>query len=167
MTELLRPFTEFLIHLPRCTLTRAVSEVEADQLGGQLAALDPWRTLGFSPAVLSGYLQRDDPALHRYIVSVDEALAGVICIRHPWLRGPYIELLGLADGFRGQGLGRALLAWVESEAHTVANNVWVAASSFNERALAVYRQAGFEPVGVIEGLVREGRDEVLLRKRLG
>ncbi|MDD1650931.1 MAG: GNAT family N-acetyltransferase [Methylococcaceae bacterium] len=167
MTMPPRPFTELQVHLARCTLTRGLSEEEANHIGGQLAALDPWLTLGFSPSVLSGYLQRDDPALHRYAVSVDEALAGVICIRHPWLRGPYIELLGLADGFRGQGIGRALLDWVEREVHTVANNVWVAASSFNERALAVYRGAGFEPVGVIEGLVREGRDEVLLRKRLG
>ena len=166
MTDLPRPFTEFLIHLPRCILTRAVSEAEANQLGGQLAALDPWRTLGFSPAALAGYLLRDDPALHRYAVQVEESLAGVVCVRYPWLRGPYIELLGLAGGFQGQGLGRELLAWVESAALPVASNVWVAASSFNERALAVYRRAGFEPVGVIEGLVREEMNEILLRKRL-
>lgn len=166
MTELVRPFTAFLIHLPRCTLLRAVSEAEASQIGGQLAGLDPWRTLGFSPAALAGYLLRDDPALHRYAVHVADSLAGVVCIRHPWLRGPYVELLGLTSGFQGQGLGCELLDWVESEARPVANNVWVAASSFNERALAVYRRAGFEPVGVLEGLVVEGWDEVLLRKRL-
>jgi GNAT superfamily N-acetyltransferase len=166
MTELLRPFTEFLIHLPRCILSRAVSEVEADRLGGQLAAQDPWRTLGFTPAALAGYLLHDDPGLHRYAVHVEDALAGVVCIRYPWLRGPYVELLGLASGFQGQGLGRELLAWVESASRPVASNLWIAASSFNERALAVYRRAGFEPIGVIEGLVRAEQDEILLRKRL-
>ena len=166
MSKLSRPFVELQVTLTRCTLARAVSADEADYLGEQLAAMDPWLTLGFSATALSAYLLRDDSALHRYVVSVDDGVAGVICIRHPWLRGPYVELLGLADGFQGLGIGRELLDWVESEAIPVAKNVWGATSSFNDRALAVYRKAGFEPVGVIEGLVRDGMDEILLRKRL-
>jgi len=159
-------FTRPRIRLNGCRLVRALSAAEASGIGEQLSGIEPWLTLGYSASALAGYLLRDDPALHRFLVRVEDAPAGVIAIRHPWLRGPYIELLGLAPDFQGIGIGVELLRWAEAEAAAVAGNLWVVVSECNERALMFYEKAGFEPVGRLDGLVREGMDEWLLRKRL-
>lgn len=160
------PFTQATVMLNGCRLVRGLSSTEASGIGELLSGIDPWLTLGYSASALAGYLMRDDPGLHRFLVRIEDMPAGVMAIRHPWLRGPYIELLGLAPDIQGIGLGRELLRWAEAEAAAVAGNVWVAVSDSNTRARSFYEKAGFLPVGRLEGLVREGMDEWLLRKRL-
>jgi GNAT superfamily N-acetyltransferase len=129
-----------------------------------LAVSEPWASLEFSAASLASYLRRDDAALRQYLVSVDGNVAGVICVRHPWLRGPYIELLGISPDYRGKGIGKQVLSWVETEARLEAKNLWVLTSSFNHQALNFYQNLGFHPIGPIQGLVTPEHDEILLRK---
>lgn len=162
-----QPFSDREIRLARLSLRRDLSAPEAAVLGTQLATMDPWRTLESTPEALSAYLLRPDSALSRYGVYAGNQLAGVISIRYPWLRGPYIELLGLLDGYQGQGIGRELLEWVCHETHPFAKNVWIAASGFNARALTIYQKLGFTPTGELPDLVKDGYTEYLLRKRLG
>jgi GNAT superfamily N-acetyltransferase len=75
--------------------------------------------------------------------------------------------LGLLPGYQGCGFGAAVLARIEREAREVSQrNLWVVASDFNSGALRFYERYGFARVAALEALVAEGRDEVLLRKRL-
>ncbi len=153
--------------LQGCELSMPLSPERAQALAAMLAASEPWATLQFSAAALANYLTREDPALRRYLISVDGRPAGVICVREPWLRGPYLELLGMYPEQRGKGLGRQVLAWAESEARREAKNLWLVVSAFNHRALDFYRSLGFQPIGPIPGLVSPGHDEILMRKVLG
>lgn len=159
-------FAKSEIQLDGCTLSAPPTPEQAQAVGNMLAASEPWLTLQFSATALANCLTRDDPALRSYIISVDGEVAGTICLRHPWLRGPYIELLGIAPAQRGKGIGRQVLAWVEDEARGAAANLWVVASAFNHGALAFYQRHGFEAIGPIKGLVRPEYDEILLRKPL-
>ncbi len=152
--------------LEGCQLSTPLTNEQARIVAQMLAASEPWASLKFSADALRGYLMRDDPALRRYLVSVDGDLAGVVCVRHPWLRGPYIELLGMFPDYRGRGIGKQVLAWVEKEARLESKNLWVVASSFNLQALSFYQSLGFYPIGPIQGLVSPEHDEILLRKRL-
>lgn len=161
-----RAFSQATEHLDSCQLSTALTRELALSLSEMLAGSEPWASLKFSAASLANYLLRDDAALRRYAISVDGNLAGVICIRHPWLRGPYIELLGMSPGYRGRGIGKQVLAWAETEARYEAKNLWVIASSFNHQALNFYQGQGFYPIGPIQGLVAPGFDEILLRKPL-
>jgi GNAT superfamily N-acetyltransferase len=160
-------FSKPVENLDGCRLSMPLTPEQAQAIAAMLAASEPWATLKFSAAALASYLTREDPALRRYLISVEGEAAGVICVRHPWLRGPYIELLGLAPARRGHGLGRQLMAWAENEARREAKNLWVVASSFNQQALRFYHSLGFQPIGPIPGLVSPGLDEILLRKVLG
>ncbi len=142
-----------------------LDELAASQLAGRLADMDPWRRLGYEAARLQRYLTGDSPALARYRVDVSGRLAGVVTVRWPWLHGPYLELLAVLPEHQARGLGSAVLRWLEVEAAS-SRNLWVAVSAFNEAARSFYAQHGFGEVGVVPGLVRDGFDEILLRKAL-
>ncbi len=161
-----QPFSNTIVPLTGCVLTRTLSTVDAELLSAKFAASEPWLTLGVSALVLKNYLLREDPSLYRYTVRVDDKLAGLICLRYPWLRGPYIELLGLIENYRRQGIGTQLLNWAETEARYETNNLWLATSSFNHQAIQFYERHGFRQIGRIEGLVHPDYDELLMRKWL-
>jgi len=137
----------------------------AGLLAERLAAMDPWHRLGYETGRLQRYLSGDSPALARFRIDCDGELAGVVAVRSPWLHGPYLELLAVLPEHQGRGLGGAVLRWVEAQAGT-SRNLWVAVSAFNEAARAFYARHGFVEVGAVPGLVRDGFDEILLRKAL-
>lgn len=159
-------FNKPSVSLASCVLTRCLSAEEAQLLSAAFALSQPWLTLGVSATDLKNYFLRDDTHLYRYAVRVNGQLAGVISLRYPWLRGAYIELLGLIDAYRGQGIGADILQWAETEARQQSNNLWLLTSSFNQQALQFYQRQGFQQIGVVEGLVHPDYDEILLRKRL-
>ena len=159
-----QPFAEPQYPLPRGHL-RLLREEDSPFIAAQLAAMDPWRALNYRAADLARYLRAVDPALRRYAVqSATGNLAGVICVRYPWLRGPYLELLGLTADQQGLGLGGELMEWFTQQARLGARNAWVVVSAFNRRVHTFYLRQGFTEVGVIEGLVNPGYQEILLRK---
>jgi diamine N-acetyltransferase len=166
MNQPQRAFSKSTERLEGCQLSSLLTDQQAQAVAAMLAVSEPWVSLKFSAASLAIYLSRDDAALRRYVISVDDDLAGVICVRHPWLRGPYIELLGVSPNHRGKGIGKQVLAWAETEARREAKNLWVLTSSFNHPAQNFYQSLGFHPIGPIQGLVSPEHDEILLRKIL-
>jgi GNAT superfamily N-acetyltransferase len=138
---------------------------DAAGLAARLATMPPWSTLGYTAASLEQYLTRADAALHRFRIDVDGGAAGVLCVRQPWLRGPYIELIGLDAAGRGRGIGADLIAWLAAEA-APARNIWALVSDFNQPARRFYDRLGFAAVGTLADLVAPGCNEILLRKRL-
>jgi ribosomal protein S18 acetylase RimI-like enzyme len=162
-----KAFSKTTEELDSCQLSAAMTSEQAKAVAEMLAGSEPWKSLKFSATSLGNYLTRDDAALRRYAIFVDNNLSGVICLRSPWLRGPYIELLGLSPDCRGKGVGKQVLAWAESEARREFKNLWVLTSSFNHQALSFYQGLGFTQIGTIQGLVMPEYDEILLRKNLG
>ena len=150
--------------LPTCRL-RPLSSQGAGAAAAELACLDPWLTLGYSPAGLARYLQKNDVSLHRFEIQADGQPAGVVCCRHPWLLGPLLELLAIYPPFQGRGLGREILAWLAGQGAFA--NLWTTVSAFNQRGRKFYRKNGFRQVGPLPDLVRAGYTELLLRKSIG
>jgi ribosomal protein S18 acetylase RimI-like enzyme len=145
---------------------RQLSAGDAAAAARGLAGMDPWLTLGYAAEALTAHLQRPAPGLEKFVLEVAGSAAGVVCLRYPWLLGPYLETLGIWPEFQGRGLGRAVLSWMEDSTLGRAGNLWVAVSAFNRRARAFYQDFGFQEVGVLRDLVRPGFDELLLRKIL-
>jgi len=150
---------------PTCALARLNSR-EAFEASRTLAEMDPWKTLGYRPEWLLEYLLREDSCLFRYGMFHEERVCGVLCVRHPWLLGPYIEILAVFPNRQGQGWGREVVRWIEDRARPTSRNLWVTVSSFNQKARDFYLRTGFTEIGVLSNLVRKGFDEVLLRKEL-
>jgi ribosomal protein S18 acetylase RimI-like enzyme len=159
-----RPFAPEVHDLGVCRLA-PMDEAAAARLGGQLAAMDPWQRLGYAADRLQGYLAADSPALARYRIDVEGMLAGAMTVRWPWLHGPYLELLAVLPEAQGRGLGGALLDWLAAQAGS-SGNLWIVVSAFNTGARRFYARHGFVEVGTVPGLVRDGFDEILLRRAL-
>lgn len=138
---------------------------EIDHLATQLGDMDPWARLGYGAPALANYLGREDLALKRMVLERDGRPAGVLALRSPWLRGPYIELLAVMPDHQGGGLGRAMVEWAAFQA-AGGQNLWACVSSFNASARLFYKRAGFDEVAPLPDLVAPGMDEILLRRRL-
>jgi ribosomal protein S18 acetylase RimI-like enzyme len=145
---------------------RDLAGTEADLLADRIAAIDPWHRLGYTPGNLRPYFARREAGARRLIFLEGDQIVGAAVIRYPWLHGPYIELLALFPEAQGRGHGGTIIEWLATRAATEAANLWVATSEVNDRALAFYWRHGFEPIGRLEDLVRDGDCELLLRKRL-
>jgi GNAT superfamily N-acetyltransferase len=140
---------------------------EAEALGAAFAAIDPWASYPYPAAALAAYFANDEPGAPRFSLRAGAGLAGAVGLRIDWLRGPYLQFLGMLPGRQGRGLGKAVLHWIESEARAAAQrNLWVLASDFNAGALRFYEREGFARIAALDALVAEGRAEILLRKRL-
>nr|WP_321467369.1 GNAT family N-acetyltransferase [uncultured Desulfobulbus sp.] len=147
------------------TLIR-LKPVEAEPIAHRLAAMDPWKRLHYGATTLGRYLSAPDPSLNRFILQEGEESIAIVCIRFPWLRGPYLELLAVFPPAQSRGVGRALLGWMEQEAGPGVKNLWTVTSEFNTRARKFYRAAGFFEVAPLPDLVQNGTSELLLRKQI-
>ena len=138
----------------------------AEALGPAFAAIDPWLSYPYPASALTAYFSTVEPGAPRYALRVEGNSAGAIGIRDNWLRGPYLQFLGVLPQYQRQGIGELVLEWFEARASAAhERNLWVAASDFNGHAIAFYERHGFMRVASLDGLVRDGTTEILLRKR--
>ncbi len=135
-------------------------------LAAAIVTLDPWRSLGFQSATLANYLGRADGSARRFVLEQGGMVAGLLVVRMPWLRGPYIELLAVLPGRQGSGLGGRMVEWAAAQARMTSANLWACVSAFNSPARAFYAHHGFAEIALLPDLVAAGYDEILLRKQL-
>jgi diamine N-acetyltransferase len=139
----------------------------AQIFGVAFARMEPWSRYPISAEALASYFAAEEIGAPRFMIVRDGALAGVLGLREHWLRGPYIQFLGLVPECQGQRLGQRALAWFEGRARAANfRNLWVAASDFNVAAIAFYERHGYVRVARIDDLIQDGIAEILLRKRL-
>jgi ribosomal protein S18 acetylase RimI-like enzyme len=159
----MQPFPSRRYVLPSCTLER-LKRPECVALAATLVTMDPWRTLEYRPEALGAYLSRSDSTFFRFTIRVAGDPAGLVALRYPLLRGIYLELLAVFPPYQGLGLGREIMSFVEAQVRPHTQNFWTAVSAFNHRARLFYQNLGFLEVARLENLIKEGCDELLLRK---
>lgn len=156
------------VSAPASTVTFEPMTAEAAQsLGNALARIDPWAHYAYTGVALAALLAAEEPGAQRFQICANHTLAGAIVIRSNWLRGPYLQFLGILPAFHRQGLGSTALSRFEGQARADgARNLWVAASKFNVAAQTFYERHGFVCVATVDDLIGEGTAEILFRKRL-
>ncbi len=158
-----RPFRGSHYALGPCELRSMASEW-ITPIANQLVQLDPWRTLAYTSDALGRYLAAGGQDFMRFAVIREGEIAGAVCVRFPWLRGVYLELIGLFPQAQGHGIGRAVCEWLEQEVSDHADNLWTLVSTFNLPARRFYSSCRFVEIGVLEDFVRPGYNEVLMRR---
>lgn len=109
-------------------------------------------------------MSNPEPDARRLALVANGAIAGLLCLRYPWLRGVYLEMLAVLPSAQGLGLGACALDYVEREYRDKTRNIWLLVSAFNERARGFYQAKGFTQIGMIKDFLVEGEDEILMRK---
>jgi ribosomal-protein-alanine N-acetyltransferase len=108
------------------------------------------------------------PETRHYVVAEDEGelvgYAGLAAVGHQ----ADVQTVAVAPTAQGRGLGRLLLDALLAEARRrAATEVLLEVRAENEPALALYRRAGFERIGVRRGYYQPGgTDALVLRLRL-
>lgn len=140
---------------------------QSEILGEAFSGIDPWARYPYPASQLKAYFAGSTQDSPRYSILIDGCLGGAIGLKLDWLRGPYVQFLGLLPQYQKGGAGRTVLAALEQAAlQSGSRNLWVCASDFNGSAIAFYEGLGFRSVAALPGLVREGRTELLFRKAL-
>lgn len=158
-----RPFCGSHYILRPCEL-RAMEIEWISSIANQLAQQEPWHTLAYTSDVLYRYLASSRQDSMCFAVMRKGEITGVMCVRFPWLRGVYLELIGLFPQAQGQGIGRAVCDWLEQETSGHTDNLWTLVSSFNSPARRFYSNCRFIEIGVLKDFVRPGYDEILMRR---
>jgi ribosomal protein S18 acetylase RimI-like enzyme len=134
-----------------------------------IAAIEPWRGLGYGPAALGRFLARKAAARKVWIARIGgrEAPTALVVAEDGFLLGGFISLLAVRPEASRQGLGRALVGRVEREIFPRRRWLFVSCDGKNAAALRFYKKLGFVRVGRLPDLIRPGNVEVLLRKPSG
>lgn len=130
-----------------------------------MAASDPWLTLGLRGRHCLKTFSA--PFRETYAARSGKELTGFVVITMCGTFRGYIQVLFVAPGHRGKGLGEELLAFAEKKIFTRSPNVFLCVSSFNKGAQRFYRRLGYRKAGLIKDFLVKGSDELLLRKTLG
>jgi ribosomal protein S18 acetylase RimI-like enzyme len=129
-----------------------------------IAAMEPWRSLGYQSRPLARYLRRT-ARTDRTLVAEDRGeVLGIVVYQPDFLLGPFVALLAVRPEATGRGIGRALMARMERLAFPKRRWLWVSSDGANRPAMRFYAQLGFARVARLPGLVRDGRTEILWRK---
>lgn len=146
-------------------ITRLSSERDRRAAAALMAASDPWLALGLRPEhCLKTF---GVPYRETYAAREGGEIAGFVVIAmYGTFRG-YIQVLFVAPGLRGRGLGEELMAFAEAKIFARSPNVFLCVSSFNKGAIKFYRRLGYRKIGLIKDLFIKGSDELLLRKTEG
>ena len=140
---------------------------DVDILAARLATLDPWARMGRSPAAFAVAMTRPMAATFRFALRLDGRPVGYLALRHPFMRGPYVETIALFDEGRGRGFARAIVDWMAREVAAEASNIWLCVTDWNTPARAAYAALGFVEIGPVPDVAMTGQTEIFMRKVLG
>jgi ribosomal protein S18 acetylase RimI-like enzyme len=93
------------------------------------------------------------------------------CVGYIWFapskmfyKFPYVRQIAVRQEYRGQGIGKKLLAFVEGIAFIDWPRLFLTVSDFNSRAKKLYGRLGYKEVGLVEDLFKEGVAEYIMVK---
>jgi ribosomal protein S18 acetylase RimI-like enzyme len=151
--------------MPETRVRAFDSSADAEWAAAAMARSEPWVTLGtgFERSLkLLGNETRE-----RYLAEVDAERAGFLVISMQGAFVGYVQLLGVAEAFRGRGVGKALIEFAEKRIFRETPNVFICVSDFNADAQAFYARLGYQRVGELKDFLIAGHAEILLRKTIG
>jgi ribosomal-protein-alanine N-acetyltransferase len=141
------------------------SASDAEWAARVMAESEPWVTLGTGYERSLRLLSND--ARERYLAKVSGEPAGFLVISMQGAFVGYIQLVGVAPTFRGQGVGKSLIEFAEQRIFRETPNVFICVSDFNKGAQGFYATLGYRSVGELKDFIIAGHAEILLRKTIG
>lgn len=149
------------------SLVRPLQSEDREVVLQILADSDPWKRLGYTVADWDRLFTPLPQGREGFVIEHKGRVAGIALLRQKFLMGDYLELLGIAPWAQGTGLGRQLLAHIESLVFARTTNLFACVSDFNDSARRFYRKQGYQEIGPMPNFLIPGSAEILLRKTAG
>ncbi|HWB26210.1 MAG TPA: GNAT family N-acetyltransferase [Chitinophagaceae bacterium] len=146
-------------------ITLTTGDTRISLCAAMMAASEPWLTLGMDYT----YCQKafEGPCKEVYAAMQHQTLAGFVILQTCGSFKGYIQTLFVNAELRGRGIGQMILQFCEKRILTFSPNIFICVSSFNKRAIKLYEECGFTHVGILPNFIKDGFDELLLRKTVG
>ena len=77
----------------------------------------------------------------------------------------YLHMIAVKEEFRGNGIGKKLIAQFEESTFRSDNMIFLMVAAFNTKARKLYESIGYKQVGIIPGFYRKDVDECLMMKK--
>jgi GNAT superfamily N-acetyltransferase len=101
------------------------------------------------------------------VAEANDALVGYLRLEFLWSLVPYIALIRVLPEYQHQGVGRALLAFLEGCLRRQGHTVLYSSSQADEaEPQAWHRHVGFAECGFVAGINAGGVGEIFFRKQL-
>ena len=143
---------------------RRLDSATARRQAPWIAAMPPWRGLGYRTAGLGAWLGRVAARGWAWGAIEGARVAGIVVIQPDVLLGDFVALLAVRPDAAGRGIGRRLMARAELRCFRRRRWLYVSSDGRNRAAAALYARLGFSRVARLPDLVRAGRVEILWRK---
>ena len=156
------PFFAVRIDLQGARLV-ALAPALAARLAEAIVAIPPWSAMDYPADAMARFLAASGDGASRYLIEVDGVEAGAVSVRHPWLKGPYLELLALLPPFQRHGIGAGMFPGSSRRGERSARAISGFAPQLQRARLALLiRSHGFSQAAALPGLVADGYEEILL-----
>lgn len=142
------------------------TDADRDWCARLMAESDPWMRLG------RGYEEclaacQPQPETVLFVSRDGDTPCGFALLRERGVAGsPYLVSIGVAEPYRGRGIGTRLLAHAEGHFRPRARHMFLCVSSFNDSAHRLYARLGYVRVGELPDYIIDGASEILMHKRL-
>lgn len=147
------------------TITLTSDPKDFSECATMMCTTDPWITLKMNyDQCLMAF---EGTSKEIYVIRVKNNIAGFVIIQTGGTFSGYIQTICISEKYRGHGLGRKLLQFSEARILNFSPNVFICVSSFNKGAIKLYYDFGFKLIGQLDNFVKDGFDELLLRKTIG
>ena len=146
------------------TVIRPLSAEDGAPCAQMMSQSEPWLTLGRDYD--ASYQTICDPIKEVYLATLEGTIAGFIIINMTGAFAGYIQSVCVDANWRGQGIGTQLIKYAEEQIFQRTPNVFICVSSFNHRALKLYKQLGYSVIGELQDYIVAGASEILLRKTI-
>ena len=145
---------------------------ETEDLKGCVLALE-------NSALSAAYFQTEDSRINAVKEAIESgntygAFCGEECVGFVYVidRGAfhafhYIHLLTVKECYRGKGIGKKLLEYVENLLFRTRDRIFLVVGDYNPGARAFYEKSGYTCVGTIPDLYRDGMNEHIMMKCRG
>lgn len=77
---------------------------------------------------------------------------------------PYLHLIAIREKYRGKGIGRKLLEFIENMLFKTKDKIFLLVGDYNPGAKIFYEKLGYKYIGTIPSLYRKGINEDLMMK---
>ncbi len=142
-------------------------DARSGSLTVRFATLDDLDWLAAHDDIPAAIIKRKIAVNEMVIAEKGGERVGFVRLEYLWSMLPYIAMIRVIEAHRQQGVGRALLAFLEAYLREKGHIVLMSSSQVDEPLpQAWHRHMGFEECGILNGINPGGVGEIFFRKAL-